>query len=59
MTVSFLIESIVCRAEIKRLFFPASWFDHSRDLLHLINLKRDEMPRPLVGIGHSMGGAQL
>ncbi|QKX55833.1 uncharacterized protein TRUGW13939_02931 [Talaromyces rugulosus] len=36
-----------------------SWYDHSRDLLHLINLKRDEMPRPLVGIGHSMGGAQL
>ena len=35
------------------------WFDHSRDLLHLINLKRDEMPRPIVGIGHSMGGAQL
>ncbi|CRG84887.1 hypothetical protein PISL3812_02065 [Talaromyces islandicus] len=35
------------------------WFDHSRDLLHLINLKRDEMPRPIIGIGHSMGGAQL
>lgn len=38
---------------------PASWLDHSRDLMHLINLKRDEMPNPLVGIGHSMGGAQL
>lgn len=37
----------------------ASWLDHTRDLLHLINLKRDEMPRPIVGIGHSMGGAQL
>ncbi|KAL2004065.1 hypothetical protein VTN02DRAFT_570 [Thermoascus thermophilus] len=36
-----------------------SWFDHARDLLHLINLKRDEMPRPIVGLGHSMGGAQL
>ncbi|GAB1317463.1 hypothetical protein MFIFM68171_07673 [Madurella fahalii] len=36
-----------------------SWFDHSRDLMHLINLKRDEMPHPLVGVGHSMGGAQL
>ena len=36
-----------------------SWFDHSRDLLHMINLKRDEMPRPIVGVGHSMGGAQL
>ncbi|SPQ24851.1 cc4bb9db-94b1-4c3c-968c-334ec7b553ae [Thermothielavioides terrestris] len=36
-----------------------SWWDHARDLLHLINQKRDEMPHPLVGIGHSMGGAQL
>ncbi|PYH99135.1 toxin biosynthesis protein [Aspergillus ellipticus CBS 707.79] len=36
-----------------------SWFDHSRDLLHLINVKRKEMPRPIVGIGHSMGGAHL
>lgn len=36
-----------------------SWFDHSRDLMHLVNLKRDEMPRPIVGIGHSCGGAQL
>ena len=35
------------------------WFDHSRDLMHLINLKRDQMPRPIVGIGHSCGGAQL
>lgn len=37
----------------------ASWFDHPRDLLHLINLKRDEMPRPIVGIGHSFGAAHL
>lgn len=36
-----------------------SWSDHARDLLHLINLKREEMPRPIVGIGHSAGGAQL
>ncbi|KAL1964663.1 hypothetical protein VTN77DRAFT_6689 [Rasamsonia byssochlamydoides] len=36
-----------------------SWFDHPRDLLHLINLKRHEMPRPIVGIGHSFGGAHL
>ncbi|KAJ5109723.1 hypothetical protein N7532_002368 [Penicillium argentinense] len=35
------------------------WFDHSRDLLRLINEKQDEMPHPLIGIGHSMGGTQL
>jgi hypothetical protein len=33
--------------------------DHARDLLQLINLKRAEMPRPLIGIGHSMGGTNL
>ena len=37
----------------------ASWFDHSRDLLHMINLFRSEMPRPIVGIGHSLGAAEM
>lgn len=36
-----------------------SWLDHSRDTLHMINHFREHMKRPLVGIGHSMGGAQL
>ncbi|KAL4910673.1 hypothetical protein BDW74DRAFT_1327 [Aspergillus multicolor] len=36
-----------------------SWFDHPRDLLHLVNVKRKEMPRPIIGVGHSMGGAHL
>lgn len=36
-----------------------SWLDHSRDLLHMINHFRKEISRPLVGIGHSMGGNQL
>ena len=35
------------------------WNDHSRDMLHIINHFREQMPRPLVGIGHSMGGQQL
>lgn len=35
------------------------WFDHARDLMHLINLKREEMPRPIFGLGHSMGGNNL
>lgn len=30
--------------------------DHARDLLLMINHFRDQMPRPLVGIGHSFGG---
>jgi hypothetical protein len=36
-----------------------AWNDHPRDLLHMINIKRDLMPRPLIGIGHSMGGNHL
>ncbi|KAK4539286.1 hypothetical protein LTR36_000812 [Oleoguttula mirabilis] len=36
-----------------------SFFDYPRDLLHMINLFRDEFPQPVVGIGHSMGGTAL
>ncbi|KAK1144344.1 hypothetical protein N8T08_005496 [Aspergillus melleus] len=36
-----------------------NWYDHSRDLLHMVNHFRDEMPRPLIGVAHSMGCAQL
>ncbi|KAL2828918.1 Alpha/beta hydrolase family-domain-containing protein [Aspergillus cavernicola] len=42
-----------------RLGNDPSWFDHPRDLLQLVNIKRKEMPRPIIGIGHSMGGAHL
>lgn len=35
------------------------WYDHARDLTHLINLKRSEMPRPIFGLGHSVGGNNL
>ncbi|KAI9371619.1 toxin biosynthesis protein [Aspergillus egyptiacus] len=35
------------------------WTDHSRDLLYLINQYQDQIPAPLIGIGHSMGGTQL
>jgi hypothetical protein len=37
----------------------ASWHDHARDLLHMINYFRKEMPRPIVGVGHSAGGTEL
>ncbi|MCJ1314199.1 hypothetical protein MMC25_007879 [Agyrium rufum] len=36
-----------------------NWRDASRDILHMINHFRTQMPRPLIAIGHSMGGAQL
>ncbi|KAK7549371.1 Alpha/beta hydrolase family-domain-containing protein [Phyllosticta citricarpa] len=43
----------------KKLGNDPSWFDHPRDLLHFINVFRHEMVRPIVGIGHSMGGNHL
>ncbi|KAK9859641.1 hypothetical protein MYU51_013817 [Penicillium brevicompactum] len=36
-----------------------SWLDHSRDMMCMINKFRDEMPRPIIGVGHSMGAGQL
>ncbi|MCJ1433529.1 hypothetical protein MMC27_002892 [Xylographa pallens] len=36
-----------------------SWFDHSRDLLVMINKFKEQMPPPLMGVGHSMGATQL
>ncbi|KFY99659.1 hypothetical protein V500_01317 [Pseudogymnoascus sp. VKM F-4518 (FW-2643)] len=36
-----------------------SWMDHPRDLLHMVNHFRKEMPLPLFGVGHSFGGNNL
>ncbi|PYH29273.1 toxin biosynthesis protein [Aspergillus neoniger CBS 115656] len=36
-----------------------NWLDHGRDLLFVINQLQDQIPQPLVGVGHSMGGMQL
>ncbi|KAF2189688.1 hypothetical protein K469DRAFT_625552 [Zopfia rhizophila CBS 207.26] len=36
-----------------------AWLDQSRDLLHMVNAFRKQMPRPIIGVGHSMGGCQL
>ncbi|KAJ5647099.1 hypothetical protein N7490_003471 [Penicillium lividum] len=35
------------------------WYDHSRDLLYMVNHFRDQIPRPIIGVAHSMGCAQL
>ncbi|KAF3909791.1 hypothetical protein ABW21_db0200853 [Orbilia brochopaga] len=43
----------------KKLGGEVSWFDHTRDLLSLIQHFPDDIVRPIAGIGHSMGGAQL
>lgn len=29
--------------------------DHARDVLHMINVFRKDIPKPIVGLGHSMG----
>lgn len=37
----------------------ASWWDHGRDLMFLINQYQDDIPHPIMGIGHSVGAAHL
>lgn len=36
-----------------------SWNDHPRDLLHMTNVFRKDMPRPIIGVGHSFGANML
>jgi pimeloyl-ACP methyl ester carboxylesterase len=36
-----------------------SGYDNARDLLHMVNVFRSEMPRPIIGIGHSFGACVL
>ncbi|KAI9644500.1 hypothetical protein NHQ30_006521 [Ciborinia camelliae] len=36
-----------------------SWIDHARDLLHMVNTYRTQMPLPIIGIGHSFGANML
>ncbi|KAF3196712.1 Mitochondrial outer membrane protein iml2 [Orbilia oligospora] len=43
----------------KTLGGDISWFDHSRDVFSLIMHFPKDIVRPIAGIGHSMGGAQL
>ncbi|KAK4560431.1 hypothetical protein LTR86_005627 [Recurvomyces mirabilis] len=43
----------------RKLGNDPSWQDHPRDMFLMINHFRKEMKRPLIGIGHSMGGNNL
>lgn len=36
-----------------------AWDDHARDILHMTNHFRNDMPQPVLGVGHSMGAVQL
>ncbi len=44
---------------VDRLGNDPSWYDYARDIYHMINQLRADMPRPLVGIGHSFGATCL
>lgn len=35
-----------------------AWFDHSRDVLQMVNTFRKQMKRPIIAVGHSLGGTQ-
>jgi pimeloyl-ACP methyl ester carboxylesterase len=36
-----------------------SYFDLSRDIMHMTNIYREQMPQPIYAIGHSMGATAL
>ena len=38
---------------------PVSAFDHTRDILHMVNHFRSSILQPILGIGHSIGASQL
>ncbi|QIW96551.1 hypothetical protein AMS68_002069 [Peltaster fructicola] len=42
-----------------KLGVDLSWDDHARDLLHMTNVFRQDMIRPIVGFGHSAGGTMI
>lgn len=42
----------------QRMGSDPHWFDHSRDVLAMINTFRKQMTRPIVGVAHSMGASQ-
>ncbi|KAJ5621281.1 hypothetical protein N7528_006064 [Penicillium herquei] len=50
-------ESAIANAD--NLGCDASPVDHARDLWSMISHFRDEMPKPLIGLGHSVGCTQL
>lgn len=41
------------------MWTTASWWDHGRDLLYLINQFHDDIVHPIIGIGNSVGASQL
>ncbi|EMD01191.1 hypothetical protein BAUCODRAFT_144742 [Baudoinia panamericana UAMH 10762] len=43
----------------KKLGNDPSWMDHPRDLFLMVNHFRQHMRRPIIGVGHSMGGNNL
>ena len=46
-------------ANWENLGCDATWVDHSRDLWCMINHFRAQMPKPIIGLGHSVGCSQL
>ncbi|KAJ5920953.1 hypothetical protein N7466_009279 [Penicillium verhagenii] len=46
-------------ANLDNLGCDATWIDHSRDLWSMINHFHAQMPKPIIGLGHSLGCFQL
>lgn len=46
-------------ANLENLGCDATWIDHSRDLWSMVNHFHTQMPKPIIGLGHSVGCNQL
>ncbi|KAJ5657935.1 uncharacterized protein N7484_001584 [Penicillium longicatenatum] len=46
-------------ANLENLGCDPTWIDHSRDLWSMINHFHTQMPKPIIGLGHSVGCNQL
>ena len=50
---------VTSHARINNTASLVSWMDMSRDMLAMVNHFRSEMPRPIIGLGHSCGAVQM
>ncbi|KAE8422768.1 hypothetical protein BDV36DRAFT_194504 [Aspergillus pseudocaelatus] len=55
-TPSIRVPAAFKMSAISAMMGPGTY--NSRDILHIINDFRTEMPRPIIGLGHSIGAVQ-
>ena len=54
-----LFWAVITKRETNQYCFLTCALDHARDLLLMVNHFRDQMVRPIFGLGHSIGGTVI